>query len=74
MSGEAPGRDEKKACRPFVGAAGKNLNYMLGLSDYLAERFFITNVIKYRPFTADGGIEPLIVRNKKCPPVSARRT
>ncbi|MCE5333516.1 MAG: uracil-DNA glycosylase [Desulfobacteraceae bacterium] len=53
--GEAPGRDEEKAGRPFVGAAGKNLNTMLGLAGLSREEVFITNVIKYRPFTADGG-------------------
>lgn len=47
--GEAPGRDEDKEGRPFVGAAGKFLNEMLSSIGLKREDVYITNVVKYRP-------------------------
>lgn len=48
--GEAPGRDEDREGRPFVGRAGQLLDRMLaaiGLSR--AENVYITNVLPWRP-------------------------
>ncbi|MGC8975283.1 MAG: uracil-DNA glycosylase family protein [Thermoprotei archaeon] len=47
--GEAPGRSEDEAGRPFVGAAGKLLNELLQSIDLKREEVFITNVVKCRP-------------------------
>jgi DNA polymerase len=47
--GEAPGRDEDIQGKPFVGAAGKFLNTMLGEIGLKREDIFITNVVKHRP-------------------------
>lgn len=47
--GEAPGRSEDKEGRPFVGAAGKFLNEMLGVINLKKEDIYITNIVKYRP-------------------------
>lgn len=47
--GEAPGAEEDKQGRPFVGAAGKFLAEMLGLIGLTREDVFITNVLKFRP-------------------------
>jgi uracil-DNA glycosylase len=47
--GEAPGRDEDIQGLPFVGAAGKFLNEMLGTIGLKREDTFITNIVKYRP-------------------------
>ena len=47
--GEAPGRDEDREGRPFVGAAGKFLNEMLENINLKREDVYITNVVKYRP-------------------------
>ena len=47
--GEAPGRSEDKSGIPFVGAAGKFLNEMLGLINLKREDIYITNIVKYRP-------------------------
>jgi len=47
--GEAPGAQEDIFGRPFVGAAGKVLNELLGLIDLKREDVFITNVVKCRP-------------------------
>lgn len=51
--GEAPGRDEDREGRPFVGAAGQLLDAMLAAIDHgraHAERpVYITNVLPWRP-------------------------
>lgn len=47
--GEGPGRDEDLQGKPFVGAAGKFLNEMLGTINLKREDVYITNVVKYRP-------------------------
>jgi DNA polymerase len=47
--GEAPGKSEDIKGEPFVGAAGKFLNEMLGLINLKREDIYITNVVKYRP-------------------------
>lgn len=54
LVGEAPGRDEEKLKRPFVGAAGKNLDQLLDPIGLARDRLFITNLIKFRPYTAAG--------------------
>ncbi len=47
--GEAPGRNEDKLGRPFVGSAGKFLEEMLSLINLKREEVYITNIVKYRP-------------------------
>jgi len=47
--GEAPGAQEDKTGRPFVGGAGKLLSELLGSIDLAREDVFITNVLKARP-------------------------
>ncbi len=47
--GQAPGVEEDKAGRPFVGRAGKFLNYLLKLVKIKRERVFITSPIKCFP-------------------------
>ena len=49
LIGEAPGANEDKQGRPFVGAAGKFLEELLDLAGYKREEVFITNVVKSRP-------------------------
>jgi len=48
LIGEAPGKDEVRLGRPFVGIAGKNLNEFLGIMEIQRESIYITNAIKYR--------------------------
>lgn len=48
LIGEAPGKDEVKLSKPFVGVAGKNLNEFLSLLGIAREDIYITNAIKYR--------------------------
>ncbi len=47
--GEAPGMNEDKQGRPFVGAAGHLLDELLGIVGYKREDVYVTNVVKYRP-------------------------
>lgn len=47
--GEAPGKNEDLQGIPFIGAAGKFLNEMLGLINLKREDIYITNIVKYRP-------------------------
>lgn len=48
LIGEAPGKDEVKQGKPFVGAAGKNLTEFLSLLGLARQEIYITNAIKYR--------------------------
>lgn len=47
--GEAPGAQEDKHGKPFIGAAGKFLNEMLESIHMNREDIYITNLVKYRP-------------------------
>jgi uracil-DNA glycosylase len=47
--GEAPGAKEDESGRPFVGAAGRLLDEVLGVAGLDREAVFITNVVKARP-------------------------
>jgi uracil-DNA glycosylase len=47
--GEAPGLNEDRQGRPFVGAAGQFLTELLGSLGWRREDVFITNVVKCRP-------------------------
>ena len=47
--GEAPGEQEDKQGRPFVGNAGKFLNELLESIGLKREDVYISNVVKFRP-------------------------
>lgn len=49
LVGEAPGRKEDESGRPFVGAAGKNLDLALKEAGLVRADCFITSVVKCRP-------------------------
>jgi uracil-DNA glycosylase len=49
LIGEAPGREEDKQGRPFVGRAGQLLNRCLDAAGVKREEVFITNIVKCRP-------------------------
>jgi len=49
LIGEAPGADEEKQGRPFVGKAGKNLTELLDTIGLKREEIYITNTVKIRP-------------------------
>jgi uracil-DNA glycosylase family 4 len=47
--GEAPGKTEAKTGKPFCGAAGKFLDYLLASINLKREDVYITNIVKDRP-------------------------
>ncbi|WP_424357023.1 uracil-DNA glycosylase [Methanocella sp. MCL-LM] len=49
LIGEAPGRNEDKQGKPFVGAAGRVLNTVLEGAGIRREDVYIANVVKCRP-------------------------
>ncbi|MFL5819135.1 MAG: uracil-DNA glycosylase [Solirubrobacteraceae bacterium] len=49
LVGEAPGRQEDRQGRPFVGAAGMVLEALLASIGLARQEVFITNVLKSRP-------------------------
>jgi len=61
--GEAPGRSEDLAGKPFVGAAGKFLEEMLSAIKLSREEIYITNIVKYRP---PGNRDPLPEEKASC--------
>jgi len=54
--GEAPGEEEDRLGRPFVGAAGRLLDQMVGAMGLAREKVFIANILKCRP---PGNRDPL---------------
>ena len=49
LIGEAPGREEDRQGKPFVGPAGRTLDELLRAVDLDRAPLFVTNVIKCRP-------------------------
>lgn len=49
LVGEAPGADEEKQGRPFVGRAGQLLDEVLEQAGLARDEIWITNVVKFRP-------------------------
>lgn len=50
LIGEAPGGEEEKQGKPFVGKAGQNLNEFLDILGLERSNLYISNVVKLRPF------------------------
>lgn len=63
--GEAPGEQEDKLGRPFVGPAGKFLDELLGTIGLKREDVYISNVMKFRP---PGNRDPLPEEKEACLP------
>ncbi len=68
--GEAPGQNEDREGRPFVGAAGSFLTELLGSVDWRRDEVFITNVVKCRP---PGNRDPEPDEIAACAPYLARQ-
>src|SRR5574339_83367 len=47
--GEAPGFDEEKERKPFIGKAGRKLDQLLSEAGLDRSEIYVTNVVKYRP-------------------------
>lgn len=63
--GEAPGGEEDRSGRPFVGPAGKLLDRMLKAIGFEREEVFICNVLKCRP---PGNRDPVADEVASCRP------
>lgn len=61
--GEAPGANEDKQGRPFVGAAGKFLDQLLAQAGVSRAEVWITNVVKCRP---PGNRDPQMIEIETC--------
>jgi uracil-DNA glycosylase len=68
--GEAPGFHEDQQGKPFVGAAGKLLDTLLGEIGMAREDVFIANVLKSRP---PGNRDPHPDEIEACKPYLARQ-
>jgi uracil-DNA glycosylase family 4 len=66
LIGEAPGRNEDREGKPFVGAAGKVLDGVLADVGLARDECWITNVVKFRPIWAEPSYRTgkLVVRNR----------
>lgn len=69
--GEAPGKNEDLQGIPFVGAAGKYLNELLGIAGLAREDVFIANVLKCRP---PGNRDPRPEEIELCTPYLREQT
>jgi len=49
LIGEAPGENEARAGKPFVGKSGKELDYILARAGIQREDIYVTNIVKCRP-------------------------
>ena len=63
--GEAPGADEDKVGKPFVGRAGQLLEKMIVAMGFSRESVYICNVLKTRP---DGNATPTSHESAVCAP------
>lgn len=61
--GEAPGEEEERTGRPFVGVSGQELNRMLQEAGVLRSECYVTNVCRQRPQHND--IYKFIAKAKK---------
>jgi len=68
--GEAPGENEDKTGRPFVGPAGQLLTKILAAINLSREDVFICNVLKHRP---PGNRNPLPQEVEACSPYLVRQ-
>jgi DNA polymerase len=68
--GEAPGADEDRTGRPFVGRAGKLLDLLLASVGFPREAVYICNVLKCRP---PGNRNPLPEEIAACSPYLLRQ-
>ena len=68
--GEAPGADEDRQGKPFVGRAGQLLDKMIGAIGLAREDVYITNLIFWRP---PGNRTPTPIETETCLPFVERQ-
>ena len=64
--GEAPGRTEAKYHLSFIGKSGHELDSWISYMD--VDNYYITNIVKHRPFENDRDIPPTDEQIKSCKP------
>ncbi len=75
--GEAPGAEEDRLGRPFVGRAGLLLNKMIEAMGLKREQVYIANILKFRPSMpagAPGNRKPTPEEMEVCLPTSWARS
>ena len=55
--GEAPGAEEEKQRKPFVGPAGRKLDQIIGAMGLKRDDVYISNIVKFRPKKGDGRMQ-----------------
>jgi uracil-DNA glycosylase family 4 len=70
LIGEGPGRNEDLQGEPFVGAAGRFLDELLGSIGLARSQVYIANVVKCRP---PGNRDPEAIEIETCTPFLARQ-
>lgn len=68
--GEAPGADEDRLGRPFVGRAGQKLDQMIQAMGLQREQVYIANVLKVRP---PNNATPTLEEAEACAPFLMRQ-
>jgi DNA polymerase len=68
--GEAPGAEEDRQGKPFVGRAGELLNAMLAAIGLRREQVYIANILKCRP---PGNRNPTVDEAAACAPFLQRQ-
>lgn len=69
--GEAPGKNEDLQGLPFVGAAGKYLDELLGYAGLARDEVYIANILKCRP---PGNRDPRVEEIQLCTPFLREQT
>lgn len=69
LIGEAPGAEEDRQGKPFVGASGQLLDRMMGSIGLTRETFYITNILPWRP---PGNRQPSAAEVSACRPFVER--
>ncbi|MBL0941855.1 MAG: uracil-DNA glycosylase [Alphaproteobacteria bacterium] len=69
LIGEAPGADEDRLGRPFVGLSGQLLDRMFATIGYDRTKFYITNILPWRP---PGNRQPTLAETSACLPFVER--
>ena len=64
--GEAPGANEVELKQPFVGMAGKNLDYLISISGFDRKKdFLITNAFPFRTYQGNKNRTPKAIELKE---------
>ena len=66
LVGEAPGKDEDREGKPFIGKAGQNLNKWIKKAGLVRSELFISNSVKCKPPKRNGSYKPTDIEIERC--------